>query len=303
MVYNIRKKRGGFVEFSKFLEKIINDFFDYYNKKSGNIHMNQCKEYIESYFVEFYNIFCNSNVDRIFKFSSYELKLLRKKFKIADELSDDEDSYIRNHYLIDNLRISIFNNLNANIDKFLLNYSGEGSITMLRSYLSPKAFSILKEKNILFLDDLLQYTKKELMDIFDVNFSYVPKIVAAVHKLGDEYRFADEKFGLNDVSDVPITTEHTLNYLNFDKILFNILTSYEFNVNGCKKRLVTVGDLISLTTEDIREIHGIGDGYFRVILDKVHSLGFKFADERRDESDLMISFAALQNALKLKKIG
>lgn len=220
---------------------------------------------------------------------------------------------------IDNIDIlSQKSDENIEIDEFEKRILGISLDDLFRSNgLSVRPYNALKRMGINTMSELVAMTIPSLFGINNLGEKSCNEIIDIVHSYG--LRFADELdvIGLiqsnkgallsseyvSALGDSQLNEQRekvlslSLEQLNFSKRVYNCLT---------RMGLVTLQDLLSLSTRDLRKIRNLGVLSRDEIIDKIHGYGLRFADEQepkvivndspkegtkilREESDLLAS--------------
>lgn len=281
--------------------------YDFYKRKSDLFSdaclESHCMQFIVRYIIYYDKLFRNTDVRTIFKLSDEEIKILRSKYGIISHKECENVAFYKMDNIINKLGRWLIKDINPRVKKLLFfkSHKGEQSIMVLSPYLDEKFIKILIKNGIDTLQKLLNQTTLDVSHINGIGVNNYRMIIDAVHcferKTSLNCRFKDEQFGINNISDGEVTKDHTLNYLGLPFEIYNILTGYILNKKikllhdnsfETQVKLVTINDLISLTTNEVIKIPKIGTPRFELISNKIHSLGFMFADESLNLTDEII---------------
>ena len=123
----------------------------------------------------------------------------------------------------------------------------------------------LSSNGIYSIEMLTSLTKEELKRLNGMTFKLKNEIIEKVHSLG--FKFADE-------IETPVSIEQKpIIVLKLEKRVFYALI---------RNRIKIIADLTNLSTDELTTINRIADKTASEIIEKVHSLGLKFADEREN---------------------
>jgi len=134
----------------------------------------------------------------------------------------------------------------------------------------------LRPYGIYTIGQLIKLTKNELNEIPKITDEVCMEIIDSAHLLGLE--FADEREEKIEIESKPLAILHltlaSLKLLNPDR-------------NPKKNQIQNISDLIKCTTEELMNICKNNEKRYNEIIEKVHSLGLKFADERKEENTIV----------------
>lgn len=117
---------------------------------------------------------------------------------------------------------------------------------------------------------LTSLTKVELEKLLKLPKSEVKRIIETVHSY--DLKFADEREETISIERKPFIS------LGFSKRAIHIL------MDG---NIYSVSELIAKTKNELKKLEGMGAVSLNEIIQKVHSLGLKFADEREEENTIV----------------
>lgn len=295
------------LELSELSLNYLSDVYNFYKiefcSNSDAYLESQCMQFIVRYILKFDEKFKDKDVKTILKLEDDEIQILRSKYGIINDKECECVPNYKMHNIINKLGRWILKDINPKLKQFLFfkSHKGEQSITVLKPYLDERFINALIKDGFNTIQKLLSLTTVDVCHINGIGLKDCRKIIDAVHSYGTATslicRFRDEQFGINNTSDGEITVNHTLNYLGLSLELCSILTDYIMNkktivmhgnIKETSKILVTLNDLICLTTNEVISIPKIGMPRFKVIANKIHSLGFLFADESLNLTDEII---------------
>lgn len=131
--------------------------------------------------------------------------------------------------------------------------------------------TIRNKNGILWVNELISLTKTELHDLPEMTENLYNNIVHKVHENG--LKFADE------LGEVTLGIE-------FKPIAILKLSQRPLGIL-VRRGYGTISKLINANIEDIKNLKGMGAVSLNEIIQKVHSLGLKFADEREEENTIV----------------
>ena len=130
---------------------------------------------------------------------------------------------------------------------------------------------ILRDQNGIYrIGELIKLTKKELEGLPLVNKELYKHIIDKVHESG--LKFADEVEEPIEIGLKPLAILHLTH-----RPLYLLI----------RRGINTISKLIKYTTKDLMNIRQMGNKSFEEIIDAVHSLGLRFADEREEENTIV----------------
>ena len=130
---------------------------------------------------------------------------------------------------------------------------------------SRRTYTVLCKYDISTIDKLISKSTIDIMKMRNLGKKTYDEIIEKVHSLG--YKFADEEPGEEKEDE---DTEIRIESLGLSTRVYNVFRMYEID---------TIGKLISKSKIDIMKMEGLGQKSYDEIIEKVHSLGYKFADE------------------------
>ena len=140
------------------------------------------------------------------------------------------------------------------------------------SYISSWGSMILRDNVIYTIGQLIKLTKKELNKIPKISDVVCMEIIDNAHLLG--LKFADECEEKIEIESKPLAILH---------LTLASLKLLNPNRNHEKNQIQSISDLIKCTTEELMKICKNNEKRYNEIIEKVHSLGLRFADERKEE--------------------
>lgn len=243
------------------------DFKEYFFSKSI------IREFVEKFF-ENHDIFYNSEEHELDEQIRNELmeiyqKCLERKenHEWVKERSDEELEILKEIGALDEKKMLLTEEFFRKRKKIEHERRIEGKLDpKLKIELldfSTRVYTALRRHDIDTIDKLISKSKIDIMKMGDLGEKSWNEIIEKVHSLGYKFEYEipiEEK----KAEDIRIAS------LGFSRRAYTVLCKYDID---------TIDKLISKSTIDIMKMRNLGQKSYDEIIEKVHSLGYKFADE------------------------
>jgi hypothetical protein len=145
--------------------------------------------------------------------------------------------------------------------------------------LSIRAYNCLTRGGINTMEDLTQRTHEELMKVRNMGNKSFAEVVDKIHSMG--YKLADE------VEEKEVPEESIGQENQVEETIYISELDLSRRASNCLIRggINTMEDITQRTQDDLMRVRNMGKKSYEEIINKVHSLGYKLADEVEEKDD------------------